>query len=502
MNGKKVFGDYQTPYDFAQNVCNLLHCKYQRPLTVVEPTCGMGSFLKASLRFDAQKYYGIEINPLYCNLCKLQFNDERIKIVNADIFNYDFKSLLSNSDRILVIGNPPWVTNSDLSKQSATNAPQKANIKALNGFDAITGASNFDICEFIILQMIELIKERQSTLAMLCKTSVARNVFKELNRRNVRYNSFSIYKFNAQKVFNINTAACLLVIEFNYSEEIVQKYCNIYDIDNFEIPIEKLDYSNAEILKSSLLADNFSGKSCFEWRQGVKHDCSNVMELCFNGINFINGNNEIVNIEKEYVFPLIKSSMFKQAVINVFNKYVIVTQTKIKEDTQPIKSIAPKTWQYLNIHLESFEKRKSAIYKNSPLFSMFGIGDYSFAKYKVGISGFYKTPFFALLDGRDKPIMVDDTSYFIAFDNYDMAYTAMLCLNNKKVKTYLTHISFQDAKRPYTKKILNNLDFAKIVNTISFNDIVQTEIELKLQPYAKLSMYDDFKCYVKEKYNS
>ena len=501
MNGKKVFGDYQTPYDFAQKVCKLINCKYQRPLTVLEPTCGTGSFLKASLLFNAQIYYGIEINPFYCHQCKLQIIDERIKIINADIFNYDLRSLLHNLDEILVIGNPPWVTNSDLSKQNATNALRKANIKALNGFDAITGASNFDICEYIILQMIELIQEKKSILAMLCKTSVARNIFRELNRRNIKYDSFSIYKFNAQKIFNIGAAACLLAIEFNYSNNNIQKPCNVYDFENFESPIEILNYSNGKILNFSLLEDNFYGKSCFEWRQGVKHDCSKIMELTFNGNCFINGNNEIVDIEKEYVFPLIKSSMFKQAVIKVFSKYVIVTQTKIKEDTQPIKNVAPKTWQYLYRHLENFEKRKSSIYKNSPLFSMFGIGDYSFAKYKVGISGFYKNPFFALLDGSDKPIMTDDTSYFISFDNYDIAYLAMLFLNNRKVKQYLTQISFQDAKRPYTKQILNNLDFQKIIEIISFDDIIQTETELELQHYAEMFMYYEFKYYIKEKYN-
>ena len=132
---------------------------------------------------------------------------------------------------------------------------------------------------------------------------------------------------------------------------------------------------------------------------------------------------------------------------------------------------------------------------------MFGIGDYSFAKYKVGISGFYKNPFFALLDGSDKPIMTDDTSYFISFDNYDIAYLAMLFLNNRKVKQYLTQISFQDAKRPYTKQILNNLDFQKIIDINSFDDIIQTETELELQHYAEMFMYYEFKYYIKEKYN-
>lgn len=47
----------------------------------------------------------------------------------------------------------------------------------------------------------------------------------------------------------------------------------------------------------------------------------------------------------------------------------------------------------------------------------------SFAKYKVAVSGFYKVPLFSLLYSSDnKAVMCDDTSYFIAFSNYNDAY--------------------------------------------------------------------------------
>lgn len=45
---------------------------------------------------------------------------------------------------------------------------------------------------------------------------------------------------------------------------------------------------------------------------------------------------------------------------------------------------------------------------------MFGIGDYSFAPYKVALSGFYKKPLFCLLYAS-KPVMTDDTAYFWHF---------------------------------------------------------------------------------------
>ena len=89
MNGKREYGDYQTPLDFAEKIC--LYLKNNRkikPSVVMEPTCGTGNFIRAGLVFDAQKYYGIEINPEYCAICKNTIQDDRINIINADFFSF------------------------------------------------------------------------------------------------------------------------------------------------------------------------------------------------------------------------------------------------------------------------------------------------------------------------------------------------------------------------------------------------------------------------------
>lgn len=120
-------------------------------------------------------------------------------------------------------------------------------------------------------------------------------------------------------------------------------------------------------------------------------------------------------------------------------------------------------------------------------------------KYKVGISGFYKRPLFALLYNENKiehPIMVDDTSYFLSFDNYSDAYTCMLLLNSSRVQKFLLSISFQDAKRPYTKKVLQRLDFNKCVHNIAFGELVATEKELKLHKSITEEMYASFANYI------
>lgn len=501
MNGKREYGDYQTPEHFAMDVCRFLkNIRGVKPKIIIEPTCGIGNFLKSSQIFGASEIIGIEVNPKYCEICKDSISASNVHIINANFFSFDFTSTFAQKEDVLIIGNPPWVNNSTLSSLNSDNLPIKVNFKDLKGIEAITGSSNFDICEYIILQLISSMNRTNTTIAMLCKTSVARNIFFEMKRTHINFNSCDIYEFDANKIFRINVSTCLLVIELS-KNNVLCDVCRVYSLEK---PLEKknsFSYIDGNFYSNTMKnVDDFSGECCFEWRQGIKHDCSKVMELTVKENILVNGMKEIVDIESDYVFPLIKSSMFKSPIINKFNKYVIVTQKKIKEDTFHIKVDAPKTWTYLKSHMEFFSRRKSIIYKNTPNFSMFGIGNYSYAPYKVGVSGFYKKPFFSVLvSQKGKPVMTDDTSYFICFSTYDMAYTAMIILNSKRVQKFLLTIAFMDAKRPFTKKVLKRIDFKKIVNNISLDELNKTEKELNLKKFLNKGMWQKFKLLIESK---
>lgn len=332
-----------------------------------------------------------------------------------------------------------------------------------------------------------------TTIAMLCKTAVARNVFVELKRSNIGFHECEVLEFDASKVFNISASACLLTIRLgktNNSPDI----CHVRNFHDVDHVTSSFGYKNGQLYSdTSCLPYDFEGTSCFEWRQGVKHDCSKVMELTWRGDSLVNGRGDLVDIERQLVYPLIKSSMFKKPIINSFSKYVIITQKKAKDPTDHLEFEVPKTWAYLQQHVEDFHKRKSSIYANAPEFSMFGVGDYSYAPYKVGVSGFYKTPLFSVLCADDgSAVMTDDTSYFICFEHYNTAYVAMLLLNSTPVQAFLKTIAFLDAKRPYTKKILTRLDFRKMVDTLTLADLKLTEEQLSLDAYVTKPMYRAF----------
>ena len=494
MSGKREYGDYQTPIDFAERVC--LYLKDYRnikPSAIIEPTCGVGNFLKSSLMFEADEYYGIEINPGYCEICRNSIGN-KANIINSDFFTFSSKALLKDKRQVLIVGNPPWVTNSTLSALGSENMPIKANFKGFKGIDALTGASNFDICEYIILRLINEYRDTNAAIAMLCKTSVARNIFKELKRNCIAFASCDILEFDASKVFGISANACILFVQLTEAQ-ISSDTCNVYDFDCPEIVKSQFGYSNGQFFNNLYTgAEDFDGQCCFEWRQGVKHDCSKIMELTLQNGTLKNGQGKTVQLEDNIVFPLIKSSMFKTPIIHSFSKFVIVTQRKVHEETKHLEKDSPKVWNYLNENIAFFEKRKSSIYRGAPPFSMFGVGDYSYSRYKVGVSGFYKQPLFSVLySDDDKPVMTDDTSYFICFDSYDMAYVAMLLLNSDKVQRFLSSIAFVDAKRPYTKKVLERIDFDKVVDSLSIDELIQVERKLKLTYHITLHMYEAFK---------
>lgn len=486
---KKEFGDYQTPIAFCYKVCEYIRREGLATDTraILEPTCGLGNFLSAaSSVFGSDNVFGVEINESYAEASRIAVPTANIVVDN--IFDVNTKEICGTDD-VLVIGNPPWATNANLSY----NLPQKINFKGLRGIDALTGSSNFDICEYIILQLLDDYKETNSTICILCKTSVARNVILEIDRNDICYKRVEMLNFNSNKIFGISAAACVLIIKLSPSNERVSVVCNVKDFENGTL-LDTLVVEDGN-LKSLNATVDLEGTCQLTWRSGVKHDCNKVMELDLKDGILTNKQKKTVDIEDALVFPLVKSSAFKKPILTEFAKYVIVTQTKPKQDTAYIQDLYPRTWTYLNDNISFFDNRKSVIYKSSVPFSMFGIGDYSFAPYKVGLSGFYKKPLFCLLYS-DKPVMTDDTVYFLAFQDYDIAYAMMLLLNSKIVQEFLLSIAFLDNKRPYTVKLLSRFDFKKCIGLVSFDEIVNTETELQLPPSITQEMYLSFVRYI------
>jgi tRNA1(Val) A37 N6-methylase TrmN6 len=117
----KEFGDFQTPPALVADVLRCLNVSKENWQRILEPTCGKGNFISGLLSLDTppREIQAIELDSNYfqtANQITKPDSITNIVIQQANIFDLDLQEYLSWSDngRLLVIGNPPWVTNSQL----------------------------------------------------------------------------------------------------------------------------------------------------------------------------------------------------------------------------------------------------------------------------------------------------------------------------------------------------------------------------------------------------
>ena len=151
---------------------------------------------------------------------------------------------------------------------------------------------------------------------------------------------------------------------------------------------------------------------------------------------------------------------------------MLVTQLAVGEDTSGLQRESPLTWQYLQSHRKRLDNRRSAIYKNRPKFSVFGVGPYSFASWKVAIAGFSKRLGFHCVGPHEqKPVVLDDTCYFLPCKTREDAVFLVELLNSPAAKSFLGSFVFWDAKRPITAQLLAMIDFRTLAKEVGIESV-------------------------------
>lgn len=464
-NHRIEYGDFQTPPELAHQICKKLNSLGIRPDVLIEPTCGIGAFVQAAVDTFPTLQHVIAVETSRFYLDKLQEQIHRIpdrttvELFNADFFQFDWASLFKRlNGNILMIGNFPWVTNSQQGMIAGENLPQKQNFRDFSGLDALTGKSNFDISEWMLVHVAQYLQPCKGQLAMLCKSSVARKFLNHCNEHKIGLSSATIYGIDAAKHFAVAVDACLLVCHFDMQSQ--NHDYNVYPSINSDIHRQVGHRNGLTIrdLESFARHQNLLGDSGPKWRSGVKHDCSQILELKKSHDCFINGLGEEVDIEPDFLYPLLKGSDVANGRTAETNRYLVLPQKAVGESTVIIKQLAPKTWSYLETHAAYLDNRKSRIYENNPRYSVFGVGSYTFAPWKIAICSLYKTLSFRVIGKiQAKPVVFDDTVYFISFETQTDALSTLEFLNSQPVIELLSSMIFWDEKRPIKTGVLNRL---------------------------------------------
>lgn len=474
-----AYGDFQTPPELALAVCRILQAEH--PRTLIEPTCGTGAFFSAALecgRFPELLFaLGQDINPRYVasarRAARQSSSTTRCRVRVGDFFQTDWSQLLSDcAEPLLIVGNPPWVTNSALGTLGSGNLPPKQNLPGRSGLEGLTGKSNFDVSEWMIVRLLQAILGRRATLAMLCKTAVARRVLARAWETGLPIASCEIRPIDAVRHFGARVDACLLVCrtggagadlsDCRVFEDLESRQCTgVFGWRDGRLVADVTAYERVKYLLGGAVS-GVAGRA--RWRSGIKHDCSAVFEFRKdNGGKLINGLGDVVDLEEDHLFPLLKSSDVARGKAPALDRYMLVPQRRVGEETDSIAGRAPATWQYLQRHSERLDRRASRVYRDQTRFSIFGVGPYAFAPWKVVVSGFYKTLRFMAVgpvDGR--PVVCDDTCYFLPCASSTEARALAARLNGPLARDFFSAFVFPDAKRPLTAEILGSLDLGAL----------------------------------------
>ncbi len=469
------FGDFQTPVGLSRTVCRLLAEQGIRPASLLEPTCGCGNLLFAGLdQFPSvTNALGMDINVRHiaqaAEALKPRKDNQKVRLIEGDFFQADLANIFNTLPRpLLVLGNPPWVTNTHLGTFGGKNLPVKRNFQNRTGCDAITGKANFDISESMLIRIVEKLHRGAGILAMLCKTAVARKILAHCWSLDLSVKHAAIYKIDADYHFNAAVQASLLVIQFG--SQSTNQTATVYPGLTVHGASGTLAYQDG-----TLIADldmhrrwrHLEGDDCPAWRSGIKHDCSRVMELRRHDGQYRNGLAELVSLEDTYLFPMLKSSEIAGGSAKFSGRWMLVPQRRVGDDTSIIEDYAPLTWNYLQAHADLFKRRKSSIYRGKSRFSIFGVGDYSFSPWKVAISGFYKKLNFVSIGSADgKPFVLDDTCYFLPCPTQAAADYLVDLLNSDIARAFFSSYVFWDAKRPITVDLLARLSLRLLASEL------------------------------------
>lgn len=447
-------GDFQTPDWLARRVAALV----PPAAALVEPTCGDGSMLAAALERAGQRpALGIDIDAEHVARARARLG-AGARIETGDVFAVDWSARLAELPQpIGVIGNPPWVTSAALGRSGGSNLPAKSAAHVAHG-DPRTGASNFDVCEWIIDRLARALDGRRGWIAMLCKTHVARRVLSRLWREGPRPERAEMFGFDAREAWSVAVDACLLVVELG--PDAGDPACTVYP------ELARTAASGRFGLRDGQLVSDLGGYDRYRhlageglrWRSGIKHDCADVMELSRERA-------AALEIEPAVLYPMLKSAELARGAAPT--RCMLVPQTRANGDPAELAERAPRAWRYLVEHGARLDQRKSRVYRGRPRFSIFGVGDYSFAPWKIAISGFYKRLDFRLLGPHlDRPVVLDDTSYLAAFDDRAQAEAAHRLLSSAPAQAFLAALAFWDGKRPITARLLGRLSLPAVAREL------------------------------------
>jgi adenine-specific DNA-methyltransferase len=508
-----ALGEYYTPRGVADLALDALPVSVT-DASILDPGCGSGVFLTATLDRKRQErtgppesildaavgsVVGIDVNPVavksatlaYCTALfdELDATDrerfavpvfltDALGLTRDDEIEFRGASLDTTFDTL--VGNPPWIPWERLSERLKDRWRERyvepLDLQPHEGVAARLGHSNDDVSVPFAWTCVHRYLRAGGTAAFVLKRDLMRGPAGAVLRR-LRVGDRSLALADVQDLSALDpfpaVGANTAVYAFQADAE-----------PSFPVPTTvwtpgdgQADFGSGAALRESATAtatelvpldpDDTTtawlradaeraalGSCVHEIRHGLKDDANDVFGLA---------RDELDRIEPDLVYPYLKSRHVRKWGLTGHDLRLI-PQTQAGEDNEAwLREEYPETYDYLDANRDPLTDRSSSWLDRGPFYSVFGLGEYTWADYKVAWCRLGFKPHFTVVSTRDDPdlgekqVIPGDHYMFVATDDRRTAHYLCALLNAAPYQRTLRDLS-SNGKASLSKSVVSELD--------------------------------------------
>lgn len=390
-------------------------------------------------------FYGIEKNIQVYNQTKIIVDKyKNIKYFLGDAI-YDFFDIPKCD---LYIGNPPWVNFIDLDKEYRDKIKETWTqyFSVKKDFRMLLGDSRGDLCQLFMYMSIKKYLKDGGRFSVLMPIM------------SIRSKNSSSHDFREFK--NINVTKITEITSISPFENTERSSCFIdgFNEGDTKFPIEYVVFGKDTLTKKLTKKGN---NLVFEGDRDILGKSEYVAR---QGINTLGANDIFIfksepKLKSPLIKRLLKSSDIKKWYYKPSYWILLPYEDKKVIDEQMMENNFPQIYEYLNSHRDKLSRRKSKLVKKN-FYQLFGVGDYTFKKYKVIWKG--------LGSKKLECVVVDEETLpnqsmncYISTDNFDEANYICAVLNSNFFENELLKVCESGSKSFAQPNIMNNFRIKK-----------------------------------------
>ncbi|WP_336328765.1 N-6 DNA methylase [Halovenus sp. HT40] len=539
-----ALGEYYTPRGVAELAVDALESATIADASMLDPGCGSGVFLAVCIERKREamadrdpseivgtitdSVIGVDLNPVAVRTSKLSYllalapvlGSDGVQRVDLPVFCTDALGL-SDEEPITVgeasppqvdflVGNPPWITWDRLSEDLKTRLRERyvddLGLLPHEGASARLGHSNDDISiPFVWICIHRYLREGGQASFVMKRdllTGPAGSVLRRLRVGDRPLSVTRVHDFAGLRPFGeqVGADAAIYTIRADadpsFPVETTAWAVGDGDADfstlatvgeSLERAETALAPLDGEVIGSAWIREDIErgalGATAHEIRHGVKDDAEAVFSV---------DRSRLDELEDRLVYPYIKSRhVVKYGLFG--HELRLVPVRKANEDNESLlQEQYPATYEYLNSHREQLAERSSSWLDDGPFYNIFGVGEYTWAPYKVVWCRLGFKPHFAVVstvedpDLSEKLVVPGDHYMFIGTDDEREAHALCALLNSAVYQKSLQGIA-SEGKSSLSKAVVSELELPR------YEEISEGPrlAELSMQAHEIVPQYTD-----------